>query len=82
MRAAKVMAVSLASAGALLLARGTAHAEHTTRSLILEDNGLDYALVALALAIAFVGLAAFAVVVLRWERQSESDDDAHRGERR
>jgi hypothetical protein len=65
-----------------LLFGGTAYADHTTRPLILEDNGLDYRLVALTMLMVVAALSAFVVIVLRWERRDEQRERERRGERR
>jgi hypothetical protein len=73
----KALAVPAAFSAVLishLLLGDTAHADHTTRQLILEDNGLDYRLVALTMLMVVVALFALVFMVRRWEREDEQDE--------
>jgi hypothetical protein len=73
----KALAISTALAAVFvcgLLFAGTAHAEHETRSIVLQDDGLDYRLVALTLVGAVSMLVGFAVLVLRWEARDKEEE--------
>jgi heme/copper-type cytochrome/quinol oxidase subunit 2 len=66
--AASTLAVALLLSSLMATA---AHADHETRTQVLQDTGLNVFLVALVIGAAVVVFGLFAVVILRLERQDE-----------
>lgn len=76
----RVISTCAAMASGILLwglVMGSAHAEHETRTSVLQDTGISplfVVLTALTIVGALAVLAVFAAIVIRWERSDEEKE--------
>jgi len=82
LRCKQSLAAAVLAATLLALAGGPAYADHETRQQVLSESGVDIVLVALVLVGAVIALAAFAAVILWWERRDAKAEEGARLARR